>query len=59
MASQAEAYRFFVMKHGGVDPDEVQYGGVPILRHGQARRDARNFGMSYSNEEREYCVATV
>jgi hypothetical protein len=52
-------YRFLVMKHGDVDPDEVQHGGVPILLHSQARRDMRNFGRPYSNEEREYCAANT
>jgi len=59
MASWTRAYRFYVMKHGGVDPDEVQQGGVPILQHGQADRDTGNFEMSYNNEEREYYAATV
>ena len=59
MASWKGTYRFSVMKHCGVDPNEVQHGGVPILQHSQARQDRRKFGRSYSNEEREYCAATV
>ena len=55
----AGTYRSYVMEHGGVDPDDVYHGGVPILQHGQARRDPRYFGMPYGNEEREYWVATV
>ena len=33
------------MKHGGVDPDEVQHGGVPILQYDQAGHDPRNLGI--------------
>ena len=59
MKSWTGTYGFCVMKHGGVDPDEVEQGGVPILRYGQARHDTGNFWMSYGNEEREYYVAAV
>ena len=59
MASWTGAYRFYVMKHGGVDPDEVEQGGVPILQHGQAPRDTVIFEVPYSNEEREYYAAIV
>ena len=52
-------YGFTVMKHCGVDPDEVQYRGVPILRHSQVRRNRWDFERSYSNEEREHCETTV
>ena len=45
MPSWAGTYRFYVMKHSGVDPDDVQHGGVPILQHSQARRDLRYFRM--------------
>lgn len=31
VGSWSRTYRLFVMKHGGVDPDEVDHGGVPIL----------------------------
>ena len=47
------------MIYSGVEPGEVQHGGVSILQHSQARRDARNVGRPYGNEEREYCVATA
>jgi hypothetical protein len=53
------AYRFSVMKHGGVDPDEVEHGYVPILQHSQVRRNTRGFGRPYTNEEREYCVTNI
>jgi hypothetical protein len=53
MASYTGTYRLVVMKHGVVDPDEVQHGGVPILQHSQARCGTRNLGRSYTNEERE------
>jgi len=33
MPSWAGTYWFYVMKHGGVGPGEVQQGGVPILQH--------------------------
>ena len=59
MASRTGTYRFFVMKCGDVEPDDVQRRGVPILQQNQALRDARNFRRSYSNEEGEYCVATI
>ena len=59
MGSWTATYGFFVMKQGGVDPDEVQHGGVPILWHNQARRNTKNFRKSYSNEEGEHCVATL
>jgi len=58
-ASCTVTYRFSVMKHCGVDPDEVQHRGVPILRHSQVRRNRRYFWRSYSNEEREYCETTI
>jgi hypothetical protein len=57
MASYTGTYGFFVMKHGGVDPDDVQHGGVPILQHSQTCRDTRNFGRSYTKEECEHYVA--
>lgn len=47
-----------IMKHGDVDPDEVQHGGIPVLQHGQARHGLRDFGTSYSNEQYEYCIKT-
>lgn len=59
MAPWTETYGFSVMKHRGVDPDEVQQGGVPILQQGQAHLNRRNSGRLYSNEKREYCVATI
>lgn len=59
VASQTRTYRFFVVKHGDVDPYEVQYGGIPILKHSQARYDSKDFGVPYSNEQREYCAANV
>ena len=31
------------MKHGDVDPDEMQRGGVPILQHRQLRHNLRHF----------------
>ena len=31
MASWTGAYRSYVMKHGGVHPDDVYHGGVPVL----------------------------
>ena len=52
-------HRFYVMEHGGVDPDEVQHGRVPVLQHSQARHDPRNPRMSYSNEKHEYCRVAV
>jgi len=59
MASWIGSYGFPIMKHCGVEPDEVKQGSIPILRHNQARRNRRNSGRTYSNEEREYCVATT
>jgi len=38
-ASWTRTYRFVVMKHCGVDPDEKPHGGVPVLQYGQARRE--------------------
>ena len=46
-------YRFYVMKHGSVDPDEVQHGRVSVLQHSQARHDPRNPRVPYSNEQHE------
>ena len=34
----AVAYRFRIVEHGGVGPDEVQDGGIPVLRHGHILR---------------------
>jgi len=59
MASWTGTYRFVVMKHCCADPDEVQHGDVPILQHCQVRCNMRDFGRSYSNEEREYCETTI
>ena len=59
MVSWTGTYRFSVMKHCGAEPDEVQHRGVPILRHSQVRRNRSDLGWPYSNEEREYYVATV
>lgn len=47
------------MNRDDVDPDEIHQGGIPILQHSQARPNTRDFEGSYSNEEREYCVATI
>jgi len=55
----AVTYRFRVVEHGGVAPDEVQHGGVPVLRHGQARKNLTHFGKPYSNEQHECCRAIV
>lgn len=43
MTSWTVTYRFYVMEHGGVDPDEVEYWGIPNLQHSQVRRDPRKF----------------
>ena len=59
VASRAGTYRVGITKHDGVGPDEVQHGEVPVLQHRQARYGLRHFGMSYSNEQREYCQATT
>ena len=59
VSSWTGTYRFSVMKYCGVEPDEIKHGSVPILQQDQSRRDRRNSGRPYSNEEREYCVATV
>ena len=52
-ASWTRTYRFVVIEHCGVDPDEKPHGGVPVLQYSQARSGRRDLGKSYSNEERE------
>jgi len=45
-------------EHDNVDPDDVQHGGVPILQHCQGCYNEA-LGMSYGNEQREYCQISV
>ena len=59
MGSWAVTYGFCVMNHDNIYPDDIRHGGVSILQHSQARRDTKDFGRSYSNEEGEYCAATI
>lgn len=59
IASWTATYRFCVLKHDEVGPDEIEHGGVPSLQYSQARRDLRRFEMSYNNEQREYCTTTA
>ena len=42
--SRTGTYRLAVTKHDHVDPDEVQHGSIPILRHCQAGHSLRRFG---------------
>ena len=58
-SSWTVTHGFCVMNRDDVDPDEIHQGGIPILQHSQARPNTRDFEGSYSNEEREYCVATI
>jgi len=54
-----ETYRFCVVMRDDGGPDEVQRGGIPILRDCQANHDLRQFGMPYGDEQYKYCWITT
>jgi hypothetical protein len=57
--SRTGTHRLPASKLEDVEKDELHDGEVPILQDCQTRHNLRHSRMPYSNEQREYCRATV